>query len=92
MAKSRILTDIYKEILPHLLDTFRHSYNTSVREITQTTHLSTVSPKGARSLTCFFTAAGSQTSSWLGSTAAASRFPFNFVTEGKSKHQEILTC
>lgn len=92
MAKSRILTDIYKEILPHLLDTFRDSYSTSVREITQTAHLSTVSPKGARSLTCFLTAAGSQTSSWLRSATAASRFPFNFVTEGKSEHQEILTC
>lgn len=92
MAKSRILTDIYQEILPHLLDTFRDSYSTSVREITQTAHLSTVSPKGARSLTCSFAAAGSQTSSWLGSTTAASRFPFNFVAEGKSEHQEILTC
>lgn len=53
MAKSRILTDIYQEILPHLLGTFRDSYSTSVCEITQTAHLSTVSPKGTRSLTCF---------------------------------------
>ena len=36
MAKSRILTDIYQEILPHLLGTFRDTYRTSVCEITYT--------------------------------------------------------
>ena len=92
MAKSRILTDIYQEILPHLLGTFRDSYSTSVCEITQTAHLSTVSPKGTRPLTCRFTTAGSQTSSWRESTAAGSHVPIIFITEGASDRQEILKC
>lgn len=35
-AKSPVLTDIYKEILPCLPDVFRDTYRPSVCEITQT--------------------------------------------------------